>query len=588
MGCPYHASALLVVDVPLGTVLANRVHEGGLIPVCPIYRGSVIRSGLYMSKRSHRNQSFTRGASSATPGPAQTDAAMRWYHQGLALQQRGRLVEAAQAYREAIKLKRRFAEAMTNLGNVLKDQGQWDEALDEYKRALKIYPRHAIVLNNVGHVLAHLGQDVLAVSYLRKAIQADPGYADAFVNLGNALRNSDEERAIAAFRKALAINPQLPEAYNNLGALLEEQGRFDEARDALLEALRLRPDFGEAHRHLANLERHGEVTDHIRSMQALMESAATSDHDKIHIGFGLGKACEDIGEYARAIEFFNQANRLKRHTFSYSLDSDRRYFEALMAIFDAARLAGESSGIEDETPIFIVGMPRSGTSLVEQILASHPRVFGAGELEYLPRALDARCAKFAGGDKIECLQRLSRLGLRRIGSDYLKQLRAHDRKARFIVDKLPHNFLHVGLIRLALPRARIVHCLRDPIDTCLSVYKNYFTGYHPYAYDQQELGGYYRLYRALMAHWQAATGDAFYTIRYEDLIADPAQQIRSLLEYCDLEWDDACLAFHRNKRRVSTASSAQVRRPIYSDSVALWRHYEGGLGELISALRAPT
>jgi len=536
-----------------------------------------------MSKGKNRNKTAGKAGPRQPDGPQQ-QLAIEWYNRGLTLQQQGRLDDAAHAYRQAIQINPRFAEAINNLGNVLKDQGDWRAAIDAYRQALRIYPGHAMLLNNLGHALHRGGQSEQAIRSLKQALHVEPGYAEAWVNLGNALKDGDEQGAIAAYRKALQCNPDLPEAYNNLGALLEEQGQAEEARDALQRAVSLRSDFGEAHRHLANLTRFSDVTDHVRAMERLMASRDTRDHDKLHLGFALGKAYEDIGDYAKAMEYLSQANRLARQGFNYDLADDRAYFEALMASFDAHRLAGENSGIEDETPIFIVGMPRSGTSLVEQILASHPRVHGAGELAYLPRALQARCATLAGGDQLLCMQRLNRSGFRQIGNEYLKQLRSHDRAARFVTDKLPHNFLNVGLIRLVLPRARIIHCQRNPLDTCLSIYKNYFTGHHPYAYDQVELGRYYCLYQKLMAHWQAVAGNAVFNLRYEELVEDQEGQTRALLDYCGLEWDAACLSFAQNKRRVSTASSAQVRRPIYRDSVALWKRYEAGLDELIRTL----
>lgn len=535
-------------------------------------------------KSSHQNPSDHH----VEKNPHSTDlsAAIHWYNKGVSFQQQGRMDDAVQAYQQALSKNHRFAEAMNNLGNVLKDLGRCQEAIAQFKRALRLRPNDAMLLSNLGQALDKCDQNTQALLYLKKAVHADPRSAEAFLNLGNALRHHDPDQAIAAYRKALSINPKLAYAYNNLGALLEEQGHFDLAREALVAALRLKPTFGEAHRHLANLEPHAEITEHILAMEALMSDSTISSHDKLHIGFGLGKAYEDLGDYARAMDLFQRANRLTRASFSYSLDTDRRFVQRLIHSFDAERLAADPAAIWDETPIFIVGMPRSGTSLVEQILSSHPDVFGAGEQRYLPQALEARCPHLSGEDTARCLERLNRSGLTRIGHDYLKRLRSHDRRAKYITDKLPHNFLRIGLIRLALPKARIIHCTRDPVDTCLSIYKNYFITDHAYAYDQQELGHYYRLYKDLMAHWHAVAGNAIYDISYEDLVANPETQMRALLAFCGLDWDKACLAFHENQRRVATASSAQVRRPIYNSSVALWKHFESGLSELLAVLQA--
>lgn len=528
-----------------------------------------------------------RKAPPKSPAPAASARRLEaagWYERGLQWHAQGQLENAAMAYQRAVQIDRRFGEAYNNLGNVLKDQGDWGAAISAYKKALRIYPDHPMILSNTGHALLNDRQGALAAHFLEKAIKADPGFPDAYVNLGNALRHTDPQKAIKAFRKALELNPELPEAYNNLAALLEELGHDDQAKQALREAIRLRPVFGEAHRHLANLERHSEVTAHVRQMEALFNESTTAEHDRVQLGFGLGKAFEEIGDHARAMHYWKQANHLHRRGLQFSLSQQREEFKKLEQACSAERLAGENSGLADESPIFILGMPRSGTSLVEQILASHPGVFGAGELEYLSLALDAACGPSAAASHADCLSRLQPKDLRCIGTRYLKQLRTHDRQARFITDKLPHNFLYIGLIRLALPGARIIHCVREPVDNCLSIYKNFFTGDHPYAYDQAELGGYYRLYQEWMAHCQGLLGEAMYEVHYERLIADQASQTRALLDYCDLAWDDRCLAFQENRRRVATASSAQVRRPIYADSVELWRLYREDLGELVSAL----
>lgn len=539
-----------------------------------------------MGRKANHKASAAKPKAVAVSAKRQEAAA--WYERGLQMHGLGQLEQALAAYQQAVQIDRRFGEAYNNLGNVLKDQGNWKDAFSAYKKALRVLPDHPMILSNIGHALLNDGQRALAVHFLEKAIKADPAFADAYVNLGNALRHSEPQRAIKAFRKALHINPQLPEAYNNLAALLEELGQNDEAAKALGDAIRLRPDFGEAHRHLANLERHTGVTGHVRQMAGLFDDPGTRDHDRVQLGFGLGKAYEEIGDHAEAMRYWKEANRLHRQGLAFSLQQQREYFQVIEEAFDATRLAGEGSGIADQTPIFILGMPRSGTSLVEQILASHPQVFGAGELEYLSKELDARCAALSAGGSGDCLSRLQPKDLRHIGSAYLKQLRTHDRQARFVTDKLPHNFLHIGLIRLALPGARIIHCVRDPVDTCLSIYKNYFTGHHPYAYDQSELGGYYRLYQRLMAHWRSVSGDAIHEVCYEQLIADQASQTRALLAYCDLPWDVHCLSFEKNRRRVATSSSAQVRRPIYADSVELWKRYQADLEDLLTALRSQT
>jgi len=305
----------------------------------------------------------------------------------------------------------------------------------------------------------------------------------------------------------------------------------------------------------------------------------------MHLGFGLAKAHEDLGHYEKSFAYLLEANTLKRRSFKFDMEDAERRFRHLTELFEPslyARLQG--SGSPDQTPIFIVGMPRSGTTLVEQILSSHPQVQGAGELPWLKEIIENAFGAIDDDAFYDRVREADIETFSRIGAGYAGRLRERSDGAAFVTDKMPFNFQFVGMINLVLPKAKIVHCRRDPLDTCLSIFKNYFSEGNHFAYDMGELGRFYNLYRGVMAHWETVLPGRVFDIGYEDLVSDQETGSRALLEYCGLEWDDACLAFHKTDRTVVTNSSAQVRKPIYRDSVRSWKRYEDQLAPLIEAL----
>lgn len=500
---------------------------------------------------------------------------------GNALRALGEYEKSVASYRKAISITPSFFEAYNGLGIALGHLGQWDAAIENYQQSLRFRPTYVEALNNLGNAFSALARYDEAIASYRGVIKNNPGHAEAHNNLGNALKakgRSDE--AAACYRSAISLAPSYTEAYKNLGVVLEHSGRLDDAIEQYRKAILLRPDYAEAYRHLSSAVLHTAYDDDIRMMERLYRDAAIQDEQRMHLCFALGKAYEDIGDYGRSFDFFTEANRIKRMTYTYTTADSEGFFARIQETFSTDFISDHMDmGVDDATPIFILGMPRSGTTLVEQILASHPVVCGAGELNYIAELAAALCP--AGSTFPDLSPDLDADALSGLGADYLKRLREHAAEAMYITDKMPHNFLYIGLIKVALPNARIIHCRRDPLDNCLSIYKNYFADTHRYAYELTELGRYYRLYADLMQHWQQCFPGCIYDISYEALVAEQHEQTRRLLEYCGLPWDGACLRFHETERGVQTASSAQVRRPIYSDSVRLSERY----GDRLSGLK---
>ena len=505
---------------------------------------------------------------------------------GNALQLQGEIEKAIEWFNKAIIQDPGFAGAHNNLANALRDLGRYREAVVAYKQAIKFNPGLADTYYNLGSILNELDEFDEAVSNFKKAIKIDPRHKVAHNGLGNALSYQGEmDKAIASYLRAIEIDPGHKEAHNGLGNALSDMGEIGKAIASYRNAIEINPEPADIYRTLSNNKKFSAYDDDIRSMESLYANVNTSDQQKMHLAFGLGKAYEDLGDYEKSMEFIQQATRLKRASIDYSISEAEDLFKNIKATFSLTFFSDrKGTGDPDQTPIFILGMPRSGTSLVEQILASHPDVFGAGEL----KDLAVLTRNFGTADSPRefpaGIVDLDSEGLEELGKEYIARIRSRSVDSKYITDKLPPNFLRIGLIKAILPNAKIIHCTRDPMDNCLSLFKNYFSSVVDYSYDLTELGQYYNLYFDLMEHWRNTLPGFIYDLSYQSLVADQENQIRQLLEYCHLPWDKACLEFHKTRRKVRTASNAQVRRPIYQDSVKLWKRYEKQLEPLRAAI----
>jgi len=494
----------------------------------------------------------------------------------------GRLEEAAASFRQALTLKPDSAEVHYNLGNVLKDQGRFDEAVASYRRALSLEPNFSEVYNNLGNVLKDQGKLDEAVASFRQALTFRPDSAELHNNLGNTLKDQGEmAEAVASFQRALTLKPDFTEAHNSLGIIYRELGKMDDAIACFRKALSLKPDYAVAFRNLSLMVKYTEVDDDIIAMEDLYKKGDIPDAYRIDLGFALGKVYESLKDYDKSFNFILAANRLKRGTYQYTSREDHDLFARIKNTFSTGFLSSHHGcGNQNRTPIFIIGMPRSGTTLVEQILASHPQVFGAGELAILRNLINDICTGKETAEFPECMTDLGLDEFERMGGTYIEKIRKYSAEAEYITDKLPYNFMYVGVIKTILPAAKVIHCERNPMDTCFSIYKNDFIGTHKYAFDLIELGQYYNLYRDLMTHWEKVLPGYLFSLQYENIVSDQQGQTKDLLNFCELPWDDACLSFHKTERTVSTASLTQVRQPIYKDSVELWKRYEKQLEPL--------
>ena len=543
-------------------------------------------------------------------------------------QKAGRFAEAVTAYERLLQLDDNIAEVHNNLGVALVALGQPERALVHYDRAVALSPDLASVYDNRGLALQKQGLIAEAVASHKHAVALDPGSVQANLNLANALirmrfpREAIEplqralelqpdlpatldclgraqhamgslDAAIASYRKALAISPDFADAHCNLGNALRETGDIRGARASYRRAVELAPSVGQFHRLL--LDTGAEVDDrHLRQMDAMVEHPEKLGiDDRIAFHFALGKAHGERANYKASFQHFLDGNAIARSRMTYDEAETLREFDLFRNVFSEDAGTTREYGDPSSVPILIFGMPRSGTTLVEQILAAHPQVHAGGEISaYTPKEvgifeLALRSQTWIEGVDDGASGTPTNLPevLRKIGVRYARYIESLAPQAARVTDKWPFNFKFAGVAHLALPNARLIHVRREPLDTCLSCFTTLFNGDLPFTYDLGELGRYYRAYANLMEFWRTVLPPgAMLELQYEDLVNDFETHARSLVAYCGLEWDDRCAEFWSAKRPVRTASSVQVRQPIYDRAVGRSQSYLQFLGPLSAAL----
>lgn len=509
---------------------------------------------------------------------------------GAALRDRGKLEESIAAFRHAIRIEPQVALFHFNLGASLQEGRQFEAAVAAYREAIRLKPDYAEAYCNLGATLRELGNGEEAIAALREAVRLRPNLAAAHCNLGAALHDQGRlEEAMASHRHVTELNPDHDAAHGNLGVILIDLGRLDEGRAALERAIQLAPRAIKHRRYLGELSKFTVGEPRLRELEDLAEDLDRLPvEDRIELHFALGKARDDLGRYDEAFGHFLSANALKRQQIAYDEAGALEALDRIRASFTAERLkAGRNAGYLSRLPVFVFGMPRSGTTLVEQILASHGQVFGAGELKEFERAAKSACAgPGRPASYPDMVPAMKGADFHDVGARYVAAVERLAPAAKRIVDKMPMNFLLAGLIHLALPNAVMIHIVRDPRDTCLSSFTKLFIDKQDHTYDLGELGRYYRRYQYLMAHWHRVLPPGrILDVRYEDVVADLEGQARRIVAHCGLAWDPRCLDFHQTQRTVRTASAMQVRQPIYRNSVGRWRAYEPFLGPLLAELQ---
>jgi tetratricopeptide (TPR) repeat protein len=541
---------------------------------------------------------------------------------GIVLKEQGKLDEAIACYRRAVEIKPDFFAAHNNMGVAFKEQGNLDEAIPCYRRALELKPDYAVAHCNLGIALFDKGKLDEAIACYRRALELNADYAEAYNNLGMACKEKGKlDEAAACFRRALELKPDSPAMHSNLGVACKEQWKLDEAMACWRRALELSPDFAEvhvnmgstlaelgdldaaeesfraavrgnprfapAHYKLAELLG-GRLPDaDLETQQRMLKDTTLSDAQRLGLHFSLAQVFDARGDYLPAAEHARKANALQLSEWrkggqEYDWQGHERLAREVIAVCDARFFERTSGlGLESELPVFIVGLPRSGTTLVAQILASHSQVHSAGEIKLVHETVIELCGQRP--DSFDGLFRLNRETVLRAAERHVERLQGLDRDVLRIVDKMPENYMYLGLLAMLFPRAKFIHCRRDLRDVAVSCWFTHFQEVR-WASDPRHIASRFRVYRRMMDHWRQVLPAPVLDVDYEETVADLETAARRIVAWCGLDWEAGCLEFHRTKRPVRTASSVQVRRPIFKTSVGRWKNYEEALAPLFAEL----
>jgi Flp pilus assembly protein TadD len=556
------------------------------------YHGEALHSLGMLAVQADRSQEglqwFRRALAEEPGNPAY------WNNLGVAYNKVADFCQAAVACKQALSLQPAFAEALNNLGIALYHQANLTGAVDCYEKAIALRPDYAEAHCNWGCALKDQGKREEAIQAFEKSVRLNPHNPEAANMTGIAFQEQgDHARALEYYRQALQVRPDYADAANNVATALKEQGLLDDAIRMYCEVLRLNPTHVFAYYNLSQFAAEGRyrfTPQQVQQMRAIIGGrTSNSNLERSVVCFGLAAILDAEGAYDEAFRYYQEGNELRRGCLRAAnrlFDAQRHHdlISRIVTTFDQGYFRQvQGWGLDSEVPVFVLGMPRSGTTVVEQILASHPQVFGGGELGDLPRIV-ANLARVAGKSDIVTPLPIPTAGqAREIGGRLLQRFTELGRGALRVTDKTLENFMYLGMIATVFPRARIIHCRRDPLDVCVSCYFQNFQGMD-FAWSLEDVAVYFRQYERLMAHWREVLPVPMFEVSYEELIADQEAVSRGLMAHCGLEWHERCLAFYKTQRPVQTASTIQVRKPLSSKPVGRWRRYRSHLEPLLKAL----
>ena len=454
--------------------------------------------------------------------------------------------------------------------------GKYDKAIEVLNKAIKLEPNNIFILNNLGLVHGNLDNNEVAEKYLKRALIINPSFLDALITLADLKsrmdNNSEEililEKAREIYKKNYALNFALGNAY-------QKKGDFDKSLFFFKTCLEMDPLNTAVDKAISLMTKYDSENIHLKEMKNKLGNIQSGEN-KMWISFALGKALEDVKDYNNSFKHLSIANDIKNKKMSYNIDEEDKLFQNIKKLFNSESFPEIKPS--NKKIIFIVGMPRSGTTLIEQILSSHKMVHGAGELNHAHDFIEKNFLESTFSFSKSSINDIEKKEFINFQEYFLKKINSDK---NIITDKAPLNFKWIGFLFIAFPNCKIIHSIRDPMDTCWSMYKNFFSSKRlNFSYSLNNLGKYYLLYKSLMNFWSGLFKDKIYNIEYENLIKDNEIEIKNLLNYCDLEWDENCMTFYKNKKSVSTASLAQVRSPIYKSSIEKWKNYSENLKEL--------
>ena len=487
----------------------------------------------------------------------------------------GKISDSLATIQKIVSLSPKDAFAHYNLGNTFKDLKRYNEAKESYKKSISLKPDFVEAIYNLGIAFTALEEFLEAERAYKKAVILKPDFADAYNNLGNVVESLGKlNEAEKYYKKALSLKPDFAEAYNNIGALFEKNGQFEDAKIAFENAIKIDPLTTNAHRQLCLLKKFDSYDEHFFILKKLNLNKNLSEEHHCNINFSLAKIYEDLENFKDAFKCYNKGNTLQKKLLKYDIHQDIELFKKIKLIYK--RIEKNIPYIEKEKhdfiPIFIVGMPRSGTTLLEQIISSHSKVTGLGELPFISQF---------GSSIINHFSKYSPETIIEFRRNYFEKVKDLSDGNLFFTDKMPQNFRYIGLILSVFPEAKILHIKRNPAAVCWANYKQWFRSKElSYSYSISDIIKYFKLYEDMMEFWKKSFKDLIYQINYEELTTDPINITKKLITHLDLSWEEKCLYPEKNKRSVSTASNIQIRKKIYKGSSEQWKKYRPFLGNI--------
>ena len=477
-----------------------------------------------------------------------------------------RYSEAESFCKDLIKVNPKIAFLYNLMGIILNDQNRQDEAINFYKKGIETDPQFALIYSNLGNTYKSQNKLDDAEKCYKKAINIDSKLSEPYNNLGNLLRTLNKyKEAINTYNQAIDNNKNFFWAYYNLATTHTTLGNYKEAKVNFEKTIKINPNFGPAHRSLSRVKKYKKNDNHLKEMLKIYKNKDIDEIHKKELSFAIGKAYEDIGDYDSSFEYYNNANNLHRKLFTFSITDEKKDFDNIKKIYNINILKKiKKNNIKSPNIIFIVGMPRSGTTLIEQIISSHPEVFGCDELNFIPNLYKHN----------KNLLKQDQKSIIDIGNQYINKVNEISNESKTVTDKLPLNFKWLGFIKLILPNAKIIHCKRNSKDNCFSIFKNYFPNQVNFAFNINETIEFYNLYLDIMNHWNNIFKDEIFNIEYENIVNNPENEIKNIIKACDLRWDDQCLKYYQNARPIKTASDTQARNKIYKTSLNSWKNYD--------------
>jgi len=499
----------------------------------------------------------------------------------------GKMEEAEKILRQILSRDPDDVKALRLLSSIAVEASRFRPARKLLERAVEVQPGFVAGWNDLANLFMKQDRYEEALKTVQRALDIDPKMVHSWVVKGNILtRAQRNEESLEAYRKALELSPRSAGALSGSGHVLKTIGRQQESIDAYRKCIRNHPAYGEAYWSLANLKTFEFDDKEVEVMRRMVEDENLADEPRVNFCLALGKHFENEKNYDRAFEHYQRGNDLRRENEIYDPVQTQVVHDRIIEVFSREFLdEREGWGDPDPAPVLIVGLPRSGSTLIEQILASHSMVEGTMELPDLSRVIAELTRQSPRGVEYpEAMKQVDEDAARAMGEAYLKSTMRYRTGKPFFIDKMPNNFPSVGLLQVILPNAKVVDARRHPLDSCLGSYKQLFFKGQSFTYEQFELGHYYLQYRRIMEHWKEVLPGKVLDVHYQDMVLDQETQTRRLLEYCGLPWEDQCLRFYETERAINTASSEQVRQPIYTKALNYWRHYEPHLDELIEVL----